>query len=148
MEPSQIDPTEHLASLPADARSRELWMQHTIGYVLMLHMREYAAATIPDDADPDARRLAMRVLDHALFGLMEICEGYNLPLRNGTHEFEVDVVGRVRRRVDDSVVASQTLGDGDGACMGFHFWVDGEFGDQPPVERVRQFAPQSDWLDH
>ena len=121
-------------------------MQHAIGYVVMAQMREYAVERIPSDASREARQLAMRVLDHALFGLMEICDGYNVPLRNPTHEFTVDLVGTLRRRDDDTVVATQSLYEGEGACMGVHGWLDGDFGEEPPVLRAQRFAPQSDWL--
>lgn len=139
-------PVDVLSEVPEEARSRELWMQHAIGYVLMAQMREYAVATIPQEASPEARQLAMRVLDHALFGLMEICEGYNGPLRSSTHELTVDVVGTLRRSDDETVVARQSLFEGDGACMGVHRWLDGDFGDVPPVQQVQAFTPQSDWL--
>ena len=121
-------------------------MQHAIGYVLMGQMRECAAATIPQDASPEARQLALRVLDRAVFGLMEICDGYNAPLHNSTHEFSVDVVGTLRRRDNQTVMATQALGGGAGACMGVHMWLDGDFGDLPPVVEPQAFTPQSDWL--
>ncbi|WP_143448515.1 hypothetical protein [Kineosporia sp. A_224] len=141
-------PVDVLSEVPDEARSRELWMQHAIGYVLMAQMREYAVARIPQDASIEARQLAMRVLDHALFGLMEICDGFNGPLRSPTHEFSVDLVGTLRRSDDETVVARQTLFDGDGACMGVHGWLDGDFGEAPPAQQVQAFTAQSDWLAH
>ena len=146
MDSEDVDPTEHLTVLPQDPRGRELWMQHAIGYVLMRQMREYALSAVPADAEPEVKRVAMRVLDTALFGLMEIVDGYNLPLRNDAHLFRVDLVGTVHARDDNGVVASQSLADGDGACMGVHSWLDGDFGDLPPIEQIQRFAPQSDWL--
>jgi hypothetical protein len=145
VEPQDLDPGEHLTDVPDSGRSRELWMQHAIGYVLMTQMREYAVTAIPEDATSEARQLAMQVLDRALFGLMEICDGYNGSLRSETHELRVDVVATLRRS-DDTLVASQTLGDGDGACIGIHLWLNGDFGDPPPVRPARRLTPQSDGL--
>jgi hypothetical protein len=146
MDSEHVDPTEHLTALPQDPRDRELWMQHAIGYVLMRDVREYALSAVPVDAEPEVKRVAMRVLDKALFGLMEIVDSYNVPIRNGPHLFRVDLVGTVQARDDNTVIASQSLADGDGACMGVHSWLDGDFGDLPPVEQIQRFAPQSDWL--
>lgn len=146
VESQDLDPSEHLTDVPDSGRSRELWMQHAIGYVLMTQMRESAAATVPEDATREARQLAMQVLDRALFGLMEICDGYKGPLRSEMHELRVDVVATLRRSDDHTLVASQALGDGDGACMGVHLWLNGDFGDAPPVQPVRRLTPQSDGL--
>jgi hypothetical protein len=35
---------------------------------------------------------------------------------------------------DGQLVESLDLRDGDGMCMGYHGWIDGDFGSDPVVE--------------
>lgn len=136
---------ETLTAPPSDARARELWMQHAIGYELMRRMRQYALDKIAATASDEAKAEAARAVENALFGLMELVDGFYPPLGNETHVFTVDLVGRLVQRATGEVVALQSLRDGDGACMGLHLWLDRDFSPSPVTKAAAFAASAPGW---
>jgi hypothetical protein len=111
---------EHtLATAPTDPRSRELWLQHGAGFILFQDIREYAITRLDPSLDEPARAAAIKGINDGVSGR----------LGDGTRTLELDV--RVRLREGDAIVAELPLSEGDGMCMGYHSWLNGDFGEDP-----------------
>ncbi len=120
-----------LAGVPTDPRQLELWLQHAAGFILFEDVRRYALARLDPTLDDATRSLVKRAVNDAVYGLMMILDGVSGSLRND--EDAVDLTMNVRLRRRDTVIAEMDLQEGDGMCMGYHRWVAGDFGTQPPA---------------
>ena len=121
-----------LAEAPVEHRARELWMQHAAGFILFQDVREYARSNIRADLPAVARDAALKAIDDALYGLMMVADGVTGALRSGTRYLHVRV--NVRHQDGGRILDEIDFFDGDGACMGFHGWKDGDFGEHPVVQ--------------
>ena len=122
-----------LANPPEDPRSLDLWLQHAAGFIFFEKVRAAGLATLAPDA-PEAIRSAVELaVEATTYALMMQIDGVSGGLRGADAEirltFGVDLIK------DDTVVANVDLRDGDGMCMGFHSWVDGDFGDNALVDK-------------
>lgn len=119
-----------LATPPKSADARELWLQHAAGFILFEDVRRYAAERIDPKLPAELRTQAQKSIDDALYGIMMIADGVTGILSNGTENVRVRVVAQHARNTgdDDSVIMEIDLFDGDGMCMGFHGWLEGDFG--------------------
>lgn len=120
-----------LGPTPADARARELWMQHAVGYLLFRDVGGYARARIDPALDAAAREAAERAIDDALYGLMMVLDGVTGGLRDSRRILATEVF--VHLLEDGEVSHRLDLSRGDGMCMGYHRWREGDFGDDPVV---------------
>lgn len=118
-----------LATPPTDPRRRELWLQHGAGFILLQDVREYAITRIDPSLDEAARAAAIKGINDAVYGLMMVIDGVSGGLRDGTRALELDV--RVRLRDADAILDDLPLREGDGMCMGYHSWLNGDFGEYP-----------------
>jgi hypothetical protein len=118
-----------LCDPPTEPRARELWLQHAAGFILVEDVRQYAIEQLGDGLDPATRATAIKGIDAALYGVMMVADGVTGALRKGERLVSV----HVSVRLEDAGRTEQELDlfDGDGACMGYHGWVKGEFGDDP-----------------
>jgi len=119
-----------LAPPPESQRARELWLQHAAGFILFEDVRRYAADQIDPNLPAEVRAQAQRSIDDALYGIMMIADGVTGALSNETENVRLRIVAQHARNTDDddSVLTEIDLFDGDGMCMGFHGWLDGDFG--------------------
>lgn len=120
-----------LAAVPANPRRRELWLQHAAGFILFENVRKHALGEIDQNASTEARQAAEKAVDDCMYGLMMLVDGVYGGLRNRDHEIELRMVTRLVRRGDDKTAQELDLRDGDGVCIGFHGWQQGDFGDDP-----------------
>lgn len=121
---------EHtLAAAPTNPRSRQLWLQHGAGFIMFQDIREYAITRLDPSLDEPARSAAIKGINDAVYGLMMVIDGVSGGLGDGTRTLELDV--RVRLLEGDAIVAELPLSDGDGMCMGYHSWLNGDFGEDP-----------------
>lgn len=116
-----------LAPPPSDARTRELWLQHAAGFIMFEDARKYAIEQLPRSLDAPAREAALNAIDNTLYGMMMIVEGVTGTLRNGEHTVYLQLIVRLDT-VSGEPIEQLDLGQGDGPCMGFHGWRDGDFG--------------------
>jgi hypothetical protein len=122
-----------LGEPPTEPRSLEVWMQHAAGFSLFQKVRSAGLATL-DDKDSDVVREAVKLaVDATIYALMMQIDGVSGCLGGGDRE--LDLKFGVELRAGDSTVAEMDLRDGDGMCMGFHGWCDGDFGEHPIVEQ-------------
>jgi hypothetical protein len=124
-----------LATPPTGERARELWLQHAAGYILFEDVRNCALSELDAALDPSAREVATRAVDAALYGLMQVIEGVTGGLRSDSRAVYLEV--NVCLEEDDQIVQKLALGEGDGMCMGYHMWRQGDFGSDPIVEPSR-----------
>jgi len=121
-----------LASPPTEPRTLELWLQHAAGRIFFEDMRDYALQRIDPQLAPNARVAVEKGIDDAVYGLMMILDGVTGALSNATHRVELGVTVRlVEAQAPGKVVAELDLAQGDGMCMGYHGWREGNFGDDP-----------------
>jgi hypothetical protein len=124
--------TPVLATPPSDPRAFELWLQHAAGWVLFEQVRTYARDNIDPGLDPAARRAVEKGIDDAVFGLMRTIEGVPRSLQNETHYVDIEVFVRLAR-IDGGPAPRINLREGDGMCMGYHGWLEGDFGEDPII---------------
>ena len=122
---------------PDDPRRRELWLQHAAGLVLFEDVRGYALGRLDPGLSDEARQAARKAIDDALYGVMLVIDGVTGGLSGGDLRFELHVAARLLRQIRGKreVVEELDLADGDGMCMGFHGWLEGDFGPEPVATR-------------
>ncbi len=127
-----------LESTPTDERTRELWLQHTAGLIIFEDVRQCAIDQIDPTLDEAARAAAMKGIDDAVGGLMQICDGVTGALRNATTCVSLKVMVSLAVRDKEgaeSVEQEVDLFDGDGMCMGYYGWLEGDYGSVPIARR-------------
>lgn len=119
-----------LGPVPTGARERELWLQHAAGFILFEDAREYAVSKMDPALEDAAKAAARKAIDDALYGLMMIIDGVTGGLQNDEHRVSLDVVVRLARHGSAGEAPGEAvhLAHGDGMCMGFHRWREGDFG--------------------
>ena len=118
-----------LSRPPQQARALELWLQHAAGRILFEDVRAYATEKI-DPTLPEETRLAVQKgIDDAMYGLMMVIDGVSGVLKSGPQSVELSVTARLVNREPPAIAAELDLRDGDGMCMGYHGWLDGDYGD-------------------
>lgn len=123
-----------LSNPPTEPRARELWLQHAAGFILFEDVRRYAMERIDLALPDDARAAVQQGIDDALYGLMMVIEGVTGGLSNPSHTVYIDFIARLAARGDSgdgSVLSEVDLRQGDGMCMGYHGWLEGDFGEHP-----------------
>jgi hypothetical protein len=120
-----------LATPPSEPRARELWLQHAAGFIVFEDIRRYALDKLDPALSDEARAAAEKAIDDAVYGLMMVIDGVTGGVSSSTHNVYIDFLIRLVRRVDsidEGAVAEVDLRHGDGMCMGYHGWREGNFG--------------------
>jgi hypothetical protein len=122
-----------LVDPPSEPRSRELWLQHAAGFIFFEDIRRYAMDQIDPSLSNEAMAAAKKGIDDAVYGLMMVIDGVTGGISNANHNVYVDFIVRLAKRkdsIDDGILSEVDLGHGDGMCMGYHGWLEGDFGKQ------------------
>src|SRR6476620_984596 len=120
-----------LVDPPAETRARELWMQHAAGFIVFEDIRRYAMEKIDPTLTVEARAAVQKGIDDAVYGLMMVIDGVTGGIWNSNHTLFIDFIVRLARRDDlmtGEVLSEVDLRQGDGMCMGYHGWLEGDFG--------------------
>jgi len=122
-----------LADPPPPGRARDLWIQHAAGYILFDDVRGYAMEQLADSLTDRERSVAQEAVDHALYGLMQVIDGVTGGLKNDEWAVDLRVIVQLHQR---NLVAEAVdlVENGDGMCMGYHRWMEGDFGVDPVVQ--------------
>jgi len=120
---------------PQGDRELELWLQHATGRILFEDVRGYAIDRIEQALSAEAHAAAKKGIDDALYGLMMVLDGVTGALANETQRVELAVQARLVNRSPEKIVVELDLKDGDGMCMGYHGWLEGNYGEDPVVVR-------------
>lgn len=126
---------EHeLVDPPIEPRALELWLHHTAGFILFQDVRQYAVERIDPALADDVRAAVRKGIDDAVYGLMMVIEGVSGGLSNANHTVHIDFIARLAARSesgDGDLPLEIDLRQGDGMCMGYHGWLEGNFGKDP-----------------
>ena len=122
-----------LATAPSDTRELQLWLQHAAGFILFQDMREYALSQIDPDLSAAANIAARKAIDDSVYGLMMILDGVTGGLANQRNRVNLRVAVELLDCDSQQTVSAIDLADGDGMCMGYHGWREGDFGETPLV---------------
>jgi hypothetical protein len=123
-----------LVDPPGDSRSRELWLQHAAGFILLEDVRRYAMERVDAALTDEARAAVQKGIDDALYGVMMVIDGVTGAVSNSSSTVSIDFIVRLVRRdaaENGGAVAELDLRQGDGMCMGYHGWLEGDFGTDP-----------------
>jgi hypothetical protein len=123
-----------LVDAPAEPRARELWLQHAAGFIFFEDVRRYAIERIDPALTGEARAAAQKGIDDATGGLMQVIDGVTGGVSNANHTVYIDFIVRLAARdnsITGSVLSEIDLRQGDGMCMGYHGWLEGDFGKDP-----------------
>lgn len=115
-----------LTNPPEDERSKELWMQHAAGFMVFENIRKYAVSKISIDVDCSTRSQIIKGIDDTIYGLMMQMDGFFIPLENDSYRLELQTIIQLYK--DNELIQSLDTKEGDGMCMGYHDWMDGDFG--------------------
>jgi hypothetical protein len=120
-----------LAEPPSEPRACELWLQHAAGFIIFEDVRRYAIESIDPTVSAEARSAALKGIDDAVYGLMMIIDGVTDGVSNSSRKVSIDFIARLAKRddgQDEEILLNLDLGRGDGMCMGYHGWREGNFG--------------------
>jgi hypothetical protein len=109
-------------------------MQHAAGFILFEGVRPYAMERVDPALTGEARAAVQKGIDDAVYGLMMVIDGVTGGLSNSSHTVSIDFIVRLAaRRVSESgdMLSEVDLRHGDGMCMGYHGWLEGDFGNHP-----------------
>lgn len=119
---------------PAEPRARELWLQHAAGFIIFEDVRRYAMERIDPALRGETRAAVEKAINDAVGGLMQVIDGVTGGLSNESYVVYVDFIVRLAARgksEKDGVLSEVDLRNGDGMCMGYHGWLEGDFGKHP-----------------
>lgn len=123
-----------LVDPPTEQRALELWLQHAAGFIFFEDIRRYAMEQIDPALPAEARAAVQKGIDDAVYGLMMVIDGVSGGVRNASRSVHVDFIVRLTTRSDSErgvVLSEVDLRQGDGMCMGYHGWREGDFGNTP-----------------
>ena len=127
-----------LDECPTEARSREMWLQHAAGLIIFEDARQYAIDKIDKTLDDEVRAEIVKGIDNAIYGLMMIFDGVSGHLKGSEYSVELEtsaVLSKNNENGKDIVIDQVDLKKGDGMCVGYHGWLEGDFGKDLIVSR-------------
>jgi hypothetical protein len=123
-----------LGPLPAAERRRELWLQHAAGFILFEDVRGRAIRNLDPSLDAMAKAAALQAIDDTVYGLMMVLDGVTGGLGNAEYRVHLRTEVCLSHQGSREISGSLDLMQGDGMCMGYHGWLQGDFGKDPVVE--------------
>lgn len=123
--------TWELVDPPAEPRARELWLQHAAGFIVFEDVRRFAMERIDPTVSDETRAAVQKGIDDAVYGLMMVIDGVSGGISNASLTVYIDFIVRLVTRGESEAGRVQSEVDlrrGDGMCMGYHGWREGDFG--------------------
>lgn len=117
-----------LQSPPTGERAIETWLQHAVARILFEDVRAYATERIERSLSVEARAAAQKGIDDAMYGLMMVLDGVSGGLSNDNQRVELAVQARLVNLRSERVEVELDLKDGDGMCIGYQGWLEGDYG--------------------
>jgi hypothetical protein len=120
-----------LGRIPDEEDARLIYLSHAFGRLFFDVARTPAhqrAQSLPESVRTEVES----IVDDALFAVLGIVDGFYVPIRNDELSLEFALIARVRVRANGEAVDEVELApDGEDLQIGFHSWLDGDFGDTP-----------------
>ena len=112
---------------PQDPDARWIEAGNTFGHHLITAARDYARARVGETVTESQRAVAHRAIDDAIYGVMMLLDGVSRTEIDSAHRVEYALIARMREgsRVVEEI---ELAPGGDGLCLGFHGWRNGDFG--------------------
>jgi hypothetical protein len=121
-----------LGRIPEDEHARLIYLSNVFGRLFVEMARSPAherAALLPQEV----RQEVISIVDSALYAVVQILDGVIDPIRNDQLDLEFALLARLRETSSGSTVDEVELGpSGEGLCIGFHGWVERDFGSATP----------------
>ncbi len=76
------------------------------------------------------KKTAINAIDDALYGMMKVFDGVSDGLENLEYCINLRLHARLTKN-EDVLVSDLDMFDGDGLCMGYAGWLEGDFGNAP-----------------
>jgi hypothetical protein len=115
-------------------------LQHAAGLLLFEKVRAAGLATLGPSA-PDKINAAVKLaVDSTMYALMKQIDGVTGGLRGNGYDLALSF--GVERTRGGIVVSKVDLRHGDGAFMGFHYWLEGNFGEDAVIDSKRSKTKQ------
>ena len=92
------------------------------------------ADEIDPNISPELREHVIKGINDAVYGLMMVIDGVSGTLRNSSDAVNLRFIAQHIKERDEApteVVQELDLANGDGFCMGYHGWQEGDFGNEP-----------------
>ncbi len=112
---------------PKDERERELWLQNVAGFLIFENVRNYSINKIPKTINEENRKEIIKGIDNAIYGLMMIMDGVTGALEN--ENYSVRIENKILLEQNGKRILEIDTLESDGMCMGFHGWIENDFGD-------------------
>lgn len=122
----------NLANPPEKVRDKELWMQHGAGFLVFENIRKYALDKINHETDETIKAQIIKGINDTIYGLMMQMDGVFDPLEND--EYRLELQSNIMLFKNEEVVEVINTLDGDGMCMAYHDWLEGDFGAYKIIE--------------
>ena len=97
----------------------------------MNDVRERARRELSTTMTQEARQAAEEAIDATIYNFMMVADGVIGGIGNGEHAVSLKLAVELSDGACFEVIQHLDLVDGDGACMGFHSWLAGDFGETP-----------------
>ena len=121
-----------LANPPEKERDKELWMQHGAGFLVFENIRKYALDNINHETDETTKAQIIKGINDTIYGMMMQMDGVFDPLEN--EEYRLELQTQIVLFKNDEVAEVINTLDGDGMCMAYHNWLEGDFGADKIIE--------------
>lgn len=120
-----------LGTVPADEDGQRIYLSHEFGRLFFDMARAPALARVsalPESVRPDVEA----ILDSALYAVTQLLDGVTDSIRSEHLQLEFALIARLRESdTGEPVMEVELAPMGEGLCIGYHSWVDGDFGATP-----------------
>src|SRR5215216_6314234 len=123
---------------PAEPRSRELWLQNAAGLIVFEDARQYAIDQMDITLDDEVKAEIIKGIDNTIYGLMMIFDGVSGHLKGSEYSVKLEtrvVLSKNNESGKDIVIDQIDLKKGDGMRVGYHGWLEGDFGKDPVASK-------------
>lgn len=121
-----------LSEAPVGEAPLDLWLNNAVGYILVRDVRDYARSCLDPGLSADTRAVALKAIDDALYGLAMVIDGVPEPLENASHRVYLETRVVLAEWRDGQLRELRQVIDQESFCMGYHRWLEGDFGTHPP----------------
>lgn len=122
---------DQLAPPPAEGWRRNLWLENVGGFIVMKDIRERVRGDLTSTLSPEARQAAEAAIDATIYAFLMVADGVIGRIKNDEHSVSVRIGVELADTSGVEVIQHLDLFEGDGACMGVHAWLAGDFGEVP-----------------
>ena len=127
-----------LESYPQNKRSRELWLQHAAGFIIFEDVRQYAINEINPNLGQKTKEEVIKGINNAIYGLMMVYDGVTGGLENSEYSVNLETKVKLISKSKKEILDQSNLFEGDGMCMGYHGWLENDFGEDPIASKVKR----------